>query len=60
MLSKIAAIARNTLGYSSHARDIMLKGTIGAYMMYASSSWAYALSKNKNALIIDQIHRRMC
>lgn len=42
-LPKIAALARNTFGYSSEARKIMLVGTIGAYVNYASAAWAHVL-----------------
>ena len=59
VLPKIAAIARNTFGYSSAARRVMLEGTVGALVQYASSCWAHVLMTKKNAGTIDQIHRLM-
>lgn len=59
LLPKIVAIARNTFGYSSSARRVMLMGTIGAHVKYASAVFASSLQLKKNAEIIDKLDRRM-
>jgi len=39
MMSNVVVIAKNTLGYSSAVRKVILEGTIGAYLSYACTSF---------------------
>lgn len=59
MMPKLCAVARNTYGYSSEARRIMLEGTIGAWLVYASSCWAHRLNIAYICEWVDRMHRLM-
>lgn len=59
ILPRILAVCRNTFGYSNKARNVILKGTIGAYFKYASTAYAPAMQLLKNRRQIQQVHRRM-
>ena len=47
MIPKLAVLARNTYGYNTATRRIMLEGTVGAYKTYTNAVFAHHL-KLKN------------
>lgn len=57
--AKMAAVCRNTFGYSDKARRIMLDGTAGAIIQYASAAFAHRLGFAVNAIHVDRAHRAM-
>ena len=59
LIPKIAALARNTYGYSNSARRIMLEGTVGSYLLYASAAFAHRLRCKYVASYVDRLHRGM-
>ena len=60
ILPKIISIAHNTYGYSNAARRIMLHGTIGAYVGYASTVIITAMMRPRNRQKLEALHRKMC
>lgn len=59
LIPKIAAIARNTYGYSNSARRTMLEGTVGSYLIYGSAAFAHRLTCKYVARYVDKLHRSM-
>ena len=59
MLAQMIRAMKNTEGYATNHRRIMLNGTIGAYMKYGCAVFARALIIKKNEEIINRIHRGM-
>jgi hypothetical protein len=55
VMAKLSAICRNTYGYSSRARKIILEGTEGA----ASAAFAHKMGKILNATPCERAHRKM-
>lgn len=57
VMPKMITTARNTFGYSSAARRIMLMGIPGTYAIYANVVLTPALRLQKNTDIIDRLDR---
>lgn len=59
LIPKLAALARNTFGYSNSAKRVMLEGTIGAYMPYTCAVFAHRPKVKNITRYINRLHRVM-
>ena len=59
LFPKMIALARNTFGYNSNSRRIMLEGTVTSYMRYACAAYAHRLHVYSVVKYIERAHRSM-